>query len=77
MHFNRSLSAVLALFVLALPAIAMDANVKPLTRREVQEIYGRGQVSCKNDGKIGRDKYFPKYVYLSPYQTAACTDSAL
>ena len=62
MLFNRSLYAIVALFVLALPAIAMDADVEPLTQREVQEIFGRGQVSCANDGKIGRDKYDPQYV---------------
>ena len=64
MLFNRSLSAILALFVLAaLPAIAMDADVEPLTRREVQEILARSPTSCRNDGKIGRNKYDPQYVY--------------
>ena len=73
MLFNRSLSAILALFVLAaLPAIAMDADVEPLTRREVQEIFGRGQVSCRNDGKIGRDKYDPQYVSCSNVRQLLC-----
>ena len=64
MLFNRSLYAIVALFVFALPAIAMDADVEPLTRRELeaQEVFARSPTSCRNDGKIGRNKYDPQYV---------------
>jgi hypothetical protein len=77
MLFNRSLSAILALFVLALPVIAMDADVEPLTRREVQEIFDRGQTSCRNDGIIGRDKYDPQYVSCHNIRQLLVPDSSV
>ena len=63
MHFNRSLSAVVALFVvalfaLALPTIAMDADVEPVTSREIQELLVR-ETSCGNQGRLRRKKFAP------------------
>jgi hypothetical protein len=75
MFFSRSVSATVALFVTALPAIAMDADVVPLTFQDVGQVIFARSTWCQNQG-TEREQKMTHSMPLCPLNDSLATDNS-